>query len=88
MKTFHTLNEFSCDKQRFSGIADPYDVKLESVTRTSDYTVGVLMVSNDDRETYGAVTDCYDFPTWNEAATQYVFFINSQNLGTKVRNLK
>ena len=50
----------------------PYDVKLETVTRTSDYTVGVLMVSNDDRETYGGVTDCFDFPTWNNNATECV----------------
>lgn len=50
----------------------PYDVKLESITRTSDYVLGVLMVSNDDRETYGAITDCFDFPTWNRNATEYV----------------
>lgn len=58
-------------------VSDPYDVKLESITRTSDYTVGVLMVSNDNGDTYGAVTDCFDFPTWNVNATEYEKLIQS-----------
>ncbi len=57
--------------QRFF-FSDPYDVKLESETRTSDYVLGVLMVSNDDGQTFGAVTDCFGYPTWNDNATEYV----------------